>query len=246
MFCSGATPALSSALIENSVVFTSNGALRRVFANGRSEEELYLLEHALIGGLSGIISATSICPAEVIKVKLQYQRSLATGVKQYTGPVHCLTSILKNKGLKGLFAGLSPLLMRDVPFNTLFFGTYRTYCAGFKYINDRKDQSELSAAEVFLSGGLAGMTAWSIVFPFDIVKSRMQAGLSMDAAGNLVSSTTESSAREVAIEVYKEGGVRKFYRGWSPAVLRAFPANAALFLGCELSHRFLTFLQDPS
>ena len=179
---------------------------------------------------------------QVVKVKLQYQRSSTAG-KKYTGPIHCLLSILKDRGPKGLFAGLTPLLMRDVPFNTLFFGTYRTYCAGFKYMNGRQDQSELSAVEVFLAGGFAGMTAWSIVFPFDIVKSRMQTGMSMDAHGNLVPSAQQSSVTEVASQVYREGGLRKFYRGWTPAVLRAFPANAALFLGCELSYRFFTFIQ---
>ena len=37
-----------------------------------------------------------------------------------------------------------------------------------------------------------------------------------------------------AVGVYREAGVRGFYRGLFPAILRAFPANGANFLGYEL------------
>ena len=42
---------------------------------------------------------------------------------------------------------------------------------------------------------------------------------------------------KVASTILRQEGVRAFYQGWTAAVARAFPANAALLLGFELSHR---------
>jgi len=39
--------------------------------------------------------------------------------------------------------------------------------------------------------------------------------------------------------IVREEGVRALYRGWSAAVLRAFPANAALFWGQTVADRAL-------
>lgn len=58
----GVTPALGSAFIENSVLFTANGILNRYYLQYRSTEnedqKLSSLEVATLGGLSGVCSAT--------------------------------------------------------------------------------------------------------------------------------------------------------------------------------------------
>lgn len=45
------------------------------------------------------------------------------------------------------------------------------------------------------------------------------------------------SVGSIAREMWAEGGVRTFYRGYAPCILRAFPANAAVFFGLELTLR---------
>jgi hypothetical protein len=42
--------------------------------------------------------------------------------------------------------------------------------------------------------------------------------------------------------VLAEGGRRALYRGWSAAVARAFPANAALFWGANTAEKALASL----
>jgi hypothetical protein len=57
----GVTPALSSALIENSVLFTANGVIRRsyiTYANLDENHNFSVRERAIMGGLSGVCSAT--------------------------------------------------------------------------------------------------------------------------------------------------------------------------------------------
>ena len=49
---------------------------------------------------------------------------------------------------------------------------------------------------------------------------------------------------DAAAEIYSNGGVRGFYAGFTPAVLRAIPANAAAFAAFELAAGSFTRLQN--
>jgi len=241
----GSTPALASVVTENAVLFTANALIKKVFmAFNKEGQDLTLGQHALAGGLSGVFSSTAICPAEVVKVSLQAQTalaqqnalSLAPGattalVASKPTPMSIIKHISKTEGIQGFFKGLPSLWARDIPFNFAFLGSYETFLAMFaSYNNTHRD--DLAAGNLFVAGGLAGMVGWSVVFPFDSVKSRIQAA----AKG--------ASAYQVGLKMFKEEGVRAFYKGWSAAVMRAFPANAALLLGFEISHRIFNIDVD--
>lgn len=92
----------------------------------------------------------------------------------------------------------------------------------------KETKNDLHPVAVLASGGLAGATSWGIMFPVDVLKSRMQTA----------SSPSPLSLRQAFRAVNAELGLHGFYRGWSAAVLRAFPANGSLFLGVEMTHRF--------
>lgn len=97
------------------------------------------------------------CPTELVKCRLQAQSALATTVEapvlagvagvtgasvgttavkavQYSGPFDVAKHVLKSEGgVFGLYKGLTPTLMREVPGNAAMFGTYeatKQYLAG--------------------------------------------------------------------------------------------------------------------
>ncbi|DBA03345.1 TPA: hypothetical protein N0F65_004622 [Lagenidium giganteum] len=237
----GAVPALSSSIIENSVLFSVNGIARRsvlALHAGRkvhtdAEYEFSTLDEALMGSVSGVFSATAITPAEVIKCKLQFQRG-RLGQGEYHGPFDCVRKVVRNEGLSGLFRGWSALLLRDVPFNFFFFGAYEAYTSAFAQVLNKPSKDDLNPLWILTAGGLAGATGWSIVFPADVLKSYMQTASMGEASKTL-------TLRAAARMAYAQGGLRGFYRGWSAAVLRSFPANGSLFLGVEMTHRFFRY-----
>ena len=234
----GFSPALGSAMIENVVLFTAFGALKRLVAPSAAEEaDLSLAQHALIGGVSGCFSATAICPAELLKCRLQAEAAAAASastsasalapVRSVSGvaggssrlaALACARTVWRNGGARGFFAGLAPLLARDIPFNTLFFGSFRLYSRALR-------EPLPGVAGTLLAGGLAGSTAWTVVYPADVVKSRMQSDIGGVGGGGV------RGAARVLAGILRQGGLPLLYRGWSAAVLRAFPANAALFFG---------------
>jgi len=223
-FWKGATPALASAFVENSVVFTMNGVFKRILAGGRETKELTLFQNCCAAGAAGFFSGTAMCPAEVIKCRLQAQ-----GASH--GPLRIFGSILKTQGPRGLFKGWTALVCRDVPFNAAFFGSYEGLCSLICRCRGKVDdlgfaeKDRMNQLEILLAGGGAGAVGWSLVFPADVVKSRLQSG-AFDKG------MAPSFGRALAT-IARNEGFGAFRAGWGAAVMRALPANAALFLGVE-------------
>lgn len=222
----GMLPAMASQVCENFALFTANGVLRRLWLSSTGAEPS-LPAHALLGGASGIFSVIAMCPAEVVKCRLQVLRADgAAGPAARHTPSAVLADVLRTDGAAGLFRGITALWARDVPFNTIFLGSYEAYSHAWVNWLGLASKDELHPALVTFNGGLAGATGWSVVFPFDVVKSRMQ-------------TKAASGVLACVADVFRVHGLRGFYNGWSAAVLRAFPANGALFLAYEASQRVL-------
>lgn len=238
----GVTPALSSALVENSVLFSMNGLLKRLYMSAIGDKNddmsrpLSTVESAMLGGAGGFFSSTSITPLEVVKCRTQVE------VGKSTSPFTKLVNIIAELGPRGMFRGLSATICRDVPFTFLFFGGYEgcsyllsksqsaIVCGVESLSNGTEEGGKLNPFGIYLAGGSAGAFAWGVAFPMDCVKSYMQTRQDPSSVQGSV------TLRQAIHHIYNSrGGIQGFYRGWSAAVLRAFPANAGLFLGYEMA-----------
>lgn len=73
------------------------------------------------------------------------------------------------------------------------------------------------------------MGQWIPTYPMDVLKSR----ISEAAPG------TYNNVRDAAMQSYKAEGLGVFWRGLTPALLRAFPLHAFVFLGYEQTLKML-------
>jgi len=94
--------------------------------------------------------------------------------------------------------------------------------------------NDLSLWRQFVSGGSAGVTYWALTYPTDVIKSSLQ------------SDELERSQRkyngilDCARKLYREeGGCGRFYRGFSPCMLRAVPANATMLIVLQNTRQLL-------
>jgi len=189
---------------------------------------LTLSQTALAGGISGVVNSFASCPIELVMVRLQTQHLFSPGKKLYRGPIDCTRQILSKFGLKGLYKGFSVTALREIPNYVAYFWTYEVFKRNLaKQQNISTDR--LSPTSLFLSGGCAGVAAQVAQLPLDTVKSRIQT-----QADNITVGWTQ-----VARTLYKTDGIRGFYKGIGPVLLRAFPANAATFVAFEYSLKFL-------
>lgn len=83
------------------------------------------------------------------------------------------------------------------------------------------------------AGGVAGCAMWGSVLPIDSAKTRIQAARPGDKffAVGLI--------RALQL-TWVEGGVRSWWAGLGPTILRAFPANAAQWLAWEGSLQLMS------
>ena len=71
------------------------------------------------------------------------------------------------------------------------------------------------------------------VYPIDVIKSKLQTD------GFTAATRQYSSALDCARQTFAKEGVAGFFKGFTPCILRAAPANAVTFLGFEMAMRLL-------
>jgi solute carrier family 25 (mitochondrial carnitine/acylcarnitine transporter), member 20/29 len=210
------------------VSFWSYDMGQRIVRYVKGTHDLNLTDKCIAGGLSAIPTTAIMAPSERIKVLLQ---TAAPG--QYRGMSDCLMQVYRTGGIPSVFRGTGLTLMRDIPGSVAWFGMYEAAKVSLMRAQGLTDTSQLSPLAVLTAGGLAGMACWTVSIPFDVLKSRFQSA---------PDGTYPGGARDVLKRLLREEGPGALVTGIKPALLRAFPANAACFLGMEVSRKFLAFM----
>ncbi|KAL3982833.1 Protein dif-1 [Acanthocheilonema viteae] len=197
------------------------------------DQEMTFAQNLLSGGLAGIFTTVIMVPGERIKCLLQVQHAGPTdpSSEHYTGPVDVFRKLYKQGGIRSIYRGLMATLLRDVPASGVYLATYEHLKKLFAGDNTTKDLNPLST---LMAGGLAGIANWSICIPPDVLKSRLQTA---------PEGKYPEGIRSVFKEIMREEGPKALFKGFTPVMLRAFPANAACFLGFELALKFFHFIE---
>lgn len=178
------------------------------------------------GMLSAVFTTALNGPGERIKCLLQVQAANANSPVIYKGPIDCVTKLYRSGGLRSVFRGTFATLLRDVPANGVYFVSYETLKVKLR----PPGSEQLSALGTLLAGGTAGILFWVVGIPPDVLKSRLQTAPENHYPNGI---------RDVFRTIIKQEGIRGLYKGATAVFLRAFPANAACFLGYELAMDFL-------
>lgn len=196
---------------------------------------LSMTEICMAGAFSAIPTTGIMAPSERIKCLLQVQANeLEKGGKaRYSGMLDCAKQVLKEGGLRSLYKGTWATLARDIPGTVAYFGAYELTKKKLMEIQGiDPNNGQLSVGAVLAAGGFAGMACWTVGIPADVIKSRYQTAPEGKYSGMY----------DVYKALIKEEGYAGLFRGIRPALIRAFPANAACFLGMEVSKKMLGFM----
>uniref|UniRef100_A0A3Q1EL39 Mitochondrial carnitine/acylcarnitine carrier protein-like n=1 Tax=Acanthochromis polyacanthus TaxID=80966 RepID=A0A3Q1EL39_9TELE len=169
----------------------------------------------LSGCLAGVFTTVIVAPGERIKCLLQVRRKSAS---------YCHK--LKHRTNRKVFE----CLLEDVSKNGLYFLTYE-YLKHF-LTPEGQSVSQLSTPKILLAGGVAGILNWTIALPPDVLKSNFQTAADGKYRGLV----------DVLRTLLREEGPKALYKGFNAVFLRAFPANAACFLGFEVALKGLNII----
>lgn len=190
----GTVPSLVRAVPGIGLHFTTVTYLQNIICTSQGKCQPSALEAGLIGATSRTFAGLILLPVTVIKTRYE------SGLFAYRGMLHALQDTYLHHGIRGLYSGLTPTLLRDVPYSGIYY-MFFTQLTSFN--PDKK------AEKVFASGLLAGIAASLITQPFDVVKTHMQ-----------IHSTTHSNVSRSVLLVFKSGGVNSFFLGMVPRIMR--------------------------
>ncbi len=149
-------------------------------------------------------------------------------VAPYNGILDCAVKTIRNEGPAAIFNGWSATLLREIPGNAAWFGCYELSLRTF-FIPENGTRDDCPWYAFPISGGLGGIGLWSVGYPFDTIKTRIQTDPEYVKLG----------VRRGLAHLYAHGGVQALYRGFGVTLLRAFPANATIFAIYELAAKTL-------
>ncbi|KAF2126828.1 mitochondrial carnitine/acylcarnitine carrier protein [Dothidotthia symphoricarpi CBS 119687] len=224
----GASPPLVGWMFMDSIMLGSLSIYRRVlndnFFNphlaGQEQPKLPIIGHAAAGTMAGLTVSFVAAPVEHIKARLQVQYQADKSKRLYSGPIDCLQKIYRGHGIPGVYHGLSATLL----FRTFFcfwWGTYALFTRTFE------QHTSLSTPAInFWAGGLSAQIFWMTSYPSDVIKQKIMT----DPLG---AGRRYPKWRDAAKTVYREAGLKGYWRGFLPCFLRAFPANAMALVAFE-------------
>ena len=231
----GVVPALCATTLVSTTVFTSLEFAKRTLSTFRgtaTPNKSPLMDTFLGGCFSGMVVSTLTSPLHRIKVQLQANDRSGVRPAGHTvcAAVHCGKSVLQHEGIKGLYLGWRTQLLSETIGRGVYFGTYETCKRLFWSKKDDVISGETSVPLYgrIISGAISGVVGWSVIYPIDVIKNRLQA--------QDISACAKLKWTKVATSLYRQGGLIAFYRGWSVMVVRALPVSSIALPIYDLVH----------
>lgn len=138
--------------------------------------------------------------------------------------IQAARTIWKQGGFRAFYVGNGLNVLKVFPESAMKFGSFEAAKRFFARVEGVDDTSKLSKVSTYLAGGLGGVVSQFTVYPVDTLKFRLQcSNLDSLMRGNELLIQT-------AKNMYKDGGLRMFYRGIFVGTSGIFP-YAALDLG---------------
>lgn len=186
------------------------------------------------GSFAGAVQALVICPTEHVKCRLQIQNNIGHADNTlFRGPFDALYKIVSGHGIRGLYRGFVCTTWREVPAFGLYFSAYDyikdtvsnalassssiigTSAASTTTNTTLSDQEmDVSStkntlhtwAASSLAGGLSGALTWAIIYPFDVIKTKIQ-------TSSLDTPIEKRRMMYIYRQIMQEYGWKFFFRG---------------------------------
>ncbi|KAF9535253.1 mitochondrial carrier domain-containing protein [Crepidotus variabilis] len=214
-----------------------------------------IVDVSLVGGISGAMSGSLIsfgsAPFELVKVRRQLEYSIAASKGETIGKppstLQAVREILRNYGVSGLYLGFRLHFVRDTSGTALYFLEYD----GMRHLLGRARSGEQgptpswlpipSSIVPFVCGSLAGVTSWALIYPLDVVKTKVQ---QRALAGEMYRGPWETLYRLIrgpdpANPKPLLAGVTRIYRGLGVSALRSITTHGLLWTLFDMTAQYI-------
>jgi len=198
--------------------FMAYEAAKRYLESHLDEEgPLAGLIHVLSASAGAISSSVFRVPTDVVKHRVQ--------AYQYPTAWSGVASIWTSQRIRGFYAGYFPTLIRDVPEIAIQFATYEFLR---KRVASTTGVEKMETWQHLVLGGLSGCVAAISTMPLDVLKTRIQCGM-----------TTGLGPVGTLVEMVEDKGFKSLFAGVGPRVAYVGVMSAVLFTLFEYSKLLL-------
>ncbi|KIJ41289.1 hypothetical protein M422DRAFT_75640 [Sphaerobolus stellatus SS14] len=155
---------------------------RGLFARARVGD--VAVSGGLGGALSGAVISFGSAPFELVKVRRQLEYSIAESkglhIVKPPNTWEAVRDIVRTSGVSGLYNGFRLHFVRDTFGTALYFMEYDSLRHIFGRLPSGEQGKVPSWMPIhtsllpFLCGSVAGVTSWALIYPLDVVKTKVQ------------------------------------------------------------------------
>ncbi|KAJ2872548.1 hypothetical protein FB639_004334 [Coemansia asiatica] len=223
----GLGPSLVGIIPARAIQFFTYGNGKKILAqyNGGKETPLIQLSAAAIASM---VTTTATSPIWMVKTRMQLLKS------KYQSSIECFRKIVHKEGIRGLYKGTSAAYL-GASESAIQWMIYEQLKRTLKRTTEdgRSKSTDGSKSfhdwfEYFGSAALAKLMASVISYPHEVLRTRLRQP--PDDRGKVKYSGLVNSAKII----FAEEGIRGFYGGMTPHLLRTVPNASIMFLSYEL------------
>ncbi|KAI8813606.1 mitochondrial carrier domain-containing protein [Cladochytrium replicatum] len=181
--------------------------------NGSVAQKIYLA-----GSVSGFFNSFVACPMELDQIA-ESSCQLWIPIIRRTCGLYSTNIPTQHAGIAGFYRAMHCTMWRETPSYGVYFASYELLC---RKLVPAGTPTNVPTPALLVAGGLAGVVAWLVTYPFDVVKTGLQS----------VQQDFNPQYRGMAdcfVKTYRREGIRVFFSGMSATAIRGFPTNAATF-----------------
>ncbi|GAB7347944.1 hypothetical protein MBLNU459_g5455t1 [Dothideomycetes sp. NU459] len=215
----GLMPNMLGNSISWALYFLWYGNIKDFIGSYRPDHKLTSGDYFLASGASGILTAFFTNPIWVIKTRMLSTARNAPGA--YTSIRQGTTHLWNTEGVRGFYRGLVPSLF-GVSHGAIQFMAYEQLKNHWS--TSRGGKERLTNMDFLTLSAVSKMFAGSITYPYQVVRARLQV---YDA------NIRYKGAADVVKKVWAKEGLKGFYKGLGPNLVRVVPSTCVTFLVYE-------------
>lgn len=215
---------------ESAIRFYTYETLKKLIAKAKGDEEktnIGASGRLFAGGLAGAVAQTAIYPMDLVKTRLQTYVCEGGKVPKIGAMSR---DILVQEGPRAFYRGLVPSLIGIIPYAGIDLAAYETFKEmSKKYIIHDSEPGPLVQLGCGTFSGALGATC---VYPLQVVRTRMQ-------AQRMNADSAYTGMSDVFKRTFKSEGLRGFYKGLFPNLLKVVPSASITYMVYEAMKKSL-------
>lgn len=189
------------------------------------EYEMPMIIPLVSGCTARCFAVTVVNPLELIRTKMQSEKM------SYSEVGSAFKKMINQYGVRGLFKGLLPTIMRDAPFSSIYWTSYESYKRFYGI-------TQPEFLQAFIGGGISGCIAAFITCPFDVIKTHQQIEFGEKFLYSANGKKQLTGSLQTMMNILRTAGISGFYAGLTPRLLKVVTACAVMISTYEFGKKF--------